>query len=291
VRELAVTHDTTTVYNARVAIACHVAHLTPRGSARQEVSESSLVIEPAPSQQSSAVDAFGNVRHCFALYAPHERLFVRATCRVRLHPAPPPDAAATMPWDEVAARLRYRAAAAFEPATEFVYASPFVPMLAELRAYALAAFASGRPLLDGAIALMRRMHADFRYESGATRISTPLAEVYAQRRGVCQDYAHVMIGCLRALGLPARYVSGYLLSDAPTEGERLLGADASHAWVSVWCPPAGWVDLDPTNDVLVDTGHVTLAAGRDYGDVMPLRGVIQGGGEHTLSVAVSVAAR
>jgi transglutaminase-like putative cysteine protease len=135
---------------------------------------------------------------------------------------------------------------------------------------------------------MHRIHADFAYQSGVTEIHTPLTQVFEQRRGVCQDFAHLMIGCLRALGLPARYVSGYLLTNPPAGQARLLGADASHAWVSVWCPRLGWSDLDPTNDVRVDISHVTVAVGRDYADVMPLRGVIQGGGEHTLSVAVSV---
>jgi len=287
-RELRVTHDTTTIYGARVTVACHVAHLVPRSTPRQELREFDLRIEPPPSQQSSGSDIFGNVRHCFALHMPHETLLVRSSCRVRLLPAPAPDASATDAWDEVAASLRYRASSPFEPAAEFVYPSPFVPRLAELRTYADASFAPGTPVLDAAIDLMRRIHADFIYKDGVTEISTPLLDVFMQKRGVCQDYTHVMIGCLRALGLPARYVSGYLLSQPPTGRERLLGADASHAWVSVWSPPLGWIDLDPTNNVRVDTSHVTLATGRDYGDVMPLRGVIQGGGEHSLKVAVSV---
>jgi transglutaminase-like putative cysteine protease len=287
-RELRVTHDTTTIYDSRVAVACHVAHLVPRRTPRQEPREFDLRIEPPPSQQSSGNDIFGNVRHCFALYVPHESLLVRSSCRVRLLSAPAPDAAATKAWDEVAASLRYRAGAPFEPAAEFVYPSPFVPLLTESRTFADASFAPGRPVLECSIDLMRRIHADFVYEDGATEIGTPLLQVFLQKRGVCQDYTHVMIGCLRALGLPARYVSGYLLSQPPAGREHLLGADASHAWVSVWCPPLGWIDLDPTNDVRVDTSHVTLAIGRDYGDVMPLRGVIQGGGEHSLKVAVSV---
>ena len=287
-RELRVTHDTTTIYGARVAVACHVAHLVPRRTPRQELREFDLRIEPSPSQQSSGSDVFGNARHCFALYVPHETLLVRSSCRVRLLPAPAADASATAAWDDLAASLRYRAGAPFEPAAEFVYPSPFVPQLGALRQYADASFAAGRPVLDGAIDLMRRIHDDFVYKDGATEIGTPLLEVFMLRRGVCQDYTHVMIGCLRALGLPARYVSGYLLSEPPPGRERLLGADASHAWVSVWCPPLGWIDLDPTNDVRADTSHVTLAIGRDYGDVMPLRGVIQGGGEHSLKVAVSV---
>ena len=287
-RELQVRHDTITRYGERVAVACHVAYLHPRVSARQQVEDFDLLIDPPPSQRASSSDAFGNVRTCFALYAPHDELAVRSTCRVRLRSEPLPAPGSGMPWDRVAAALRYCAGAPFEPATEFVYASPFVPLLPGLRDYAAASFPPGRATLAGAIDLMQRIHRDFTYQSGATEISTPLAEVFEKRRGVCQDYAHVMIGCLRALGLPARYVSGYLLT-RPRAGEgRLVGADASHAWVSVWCPALGWNDLDPTNDLRVDDAHVTLALGRDYGDVMPLRGVIQGGGEHTLTVAVSV---
>jgi transglutaminase-like putative cysteine protease len=192
----------------------------------------------------------------------------------------------------VAAACRYRAGAPFEPASEFAFESPFVPALAALRDYAVASFAPRRPLLPAARELMARIHADFTYDGNATEVHTPLAQVLADRRGVCQDFAHLMIGALRALGLPARYVSGYLLTQPPPGQARLLGADASHAWTGLWCPPLGWIDFDPTNDVLPGDGatHVTLAWGRDYGDVMPLRGVIRGGGEHRLAVAVTVRA-
>lgn len=287
-RELQVRHDTITRYAERVAVACHVAYLHPRASSRQQVDDFQLLIDPPPSQRSTSSDAFGNLRTCFALYAPHDELHVRSTCRVQLRSEPLPAPGSGMPWNDVAAALHYRAGAPFEPATEFVYASPFVPLLPALRDYAAASFAPGRAALAGAIELMQRIHSDFTYQSGATEIATPLAEVFDKRRGVCQDYAHVMIGCLRALGLPARYVSGYLLTRPRPGEERLIGADASHAWVSVWCPTLGWNDLDPTNNVRVDAAHVTLALGRDYGDVMPLRGVIQGGGEHALTVGVSV---
>ena len=177
-----------------------------------------------------------------------------------------------------------------QPACEFVFESPFVPRLEALQTYARPSFPAGRSLLDGADDLMRRIHVDFAYDGEATEVHTPLSEVLRLRRGVCQDFAHVMIGALRSLGLPARYVSGYLLTEPPPGMPRLLGADASHAWVSAWCPQAGWVDFDPTNAVRPgeQRTHVTLAWGRDYGDVIPLRGVIRGGGAHRLSVAVSV---
>jgi len=287
-RVLQVTHETGTSYGARVEVAGHVAYLCPRSSDRQQVEHFDLAITPAPSHQTSAHDAFGNLRTCFALYTPHEALEVRSSSCVRLLPTVLPDPSNSVAWEEVAQRLRYAAGAPFEPAAEFSYASPFVPLVSVLRNYAAASFPARRPYVAGAIELMQRIHADFKYESGVTEIHTPLAKVFEQRRGVCQDFAHLMIGCLRVLGLPARYVSGYLLTSPPSGQPRLLGADASHAWASVWCPNLGWNDLDPTNDVRVDVSHVTVAVGRDYGDVMPLRGVIQGGGEHTLKVAVSV---
>jgi len=287
-RVLQVIHETATSYGARVEVAGHVAYLCPRPSDRQRVESFDLAITPAPSQRNSAPDAFGNVRTCFALYTPHEALQVQSSSCVRLLSALLPDPAASVPWEVVARRLRYVAGAPFEPAAEFSYASPFVPLVKALRSYAAESFPAQRPYLAGAIELMHRIHADFAYQSGVTEINTPLTQVFEQRRGVCQDFAHLMIGCLRVLGLPARYVSGYLLTNPPAGQPRLLGADASHAWVSVWCPALGWNDLDPTNDVRVDISHVAAAVGRDYGDVMPLRGVIQGGGEHTLSVAVSV---
>ncbi|MDP1533571.1 MAG: transglutaminase family protein, partial [Rubrivivax sp.] len=176
-------------------------------------------------------------------------------------------------------------------ALEFAQPSPFVPRLDDLQDYGAASFSPGRPLALAAIDLMHRVHVDFAYVSQSTRIETPLQQVLAQRSGVCQDFAHLMAGTLRMLGLPARYVSGYLLTQAAAGAPLMVGADASHAWVQVWCPdtpgvPGGWLDLDPTNDLVPGTGHVRVAVGRDFGDVTPLRGVIRGGGSHTLTVAV-----
>ena len=187
------------------------------------------------------------------------------------------------------ARLQFRAGAPFAPASEFAFASPYVPRVAELAEYARASFEPGRPLLAAAIDLMRRVHAEFRYCTESTEVSTPLVESFRARAGVCQDFSHVMLGCLRSLGLAARYVSGYLVGgDRPDRGAP-IGAHASHAWIAVHCPDCGWVDLDPTNGVLPQpTSHITVAIGRDYGDVAPLRGVIRGGGRHELEVAVRV---
>jgi transglutaminase-like putative cysteine protease len=288
---LDVTHETRYAYGARVDLAQHMAHLRPREMPGQRVEEAELAIEPPPQHWTRGHDVFGNARDAFALYAPHESLRVVSRSRVRLQPSRARLREETaQPWDSVVEACRFRAGGAFVAASEFVFASPFVPHMAALQDYAVPSFPAGRSVLAGAAELMQRIHADFTYDGNATEVHTPLAQVLEVRRGVCQDFAHLMIGALRALQIPARYVSGYLLTAPPPGKPRLLGADASHAWVSVWCPPLGWVDFDPTNAVLPGeaTTHVTLAIGRDYGDVMPLRGVIRGGGEHSLQVAVSV---
>jgi transglutaminase-like putative cysteine protease len=290
---LAVRHETHYSYGARVELAQHLAHLRPRQLPGQRVLDSQVAIEPEPQHWTQGTDAFGNARDAFALYVPHDALRVVATSRVELDGssrASGPPSGASLPWEDVVQRCSYRAGAAFEPASEFSFPSPFVPRLGALRDYAAPSLAPGRPLQDAAADLMRRIHADFVYDGHATEVHTPLAQVLQQRRGVCQDFAHLMIGALRAFGVPARYVSGYLLTRPASGDLQLAGADASHAWVGVWCPPLGWVDFDPTNAVLPGAAcaHVTLAHGRDYGDVTPLRGVIRGGGQHVLAVAVTV---
>ena len=290
-KALRVVHETTYRYSPRVDVAYHLACLMPQSGHAQQVADAEIIIEPKPAQSSTSTDAFGNLRTWFALFTPHDVLRVRAESRVVVTPGfDQLDPEESARWEKVADALRYRVRAPFWPAADFLYASPFVPILDDLRAYAQASFPAGQRLVAGAIDLMHRIHGEFAYRPTSTAIGTPLAEVFAQRQGVCQDFAHVMLGCLRAFGLPAAYVSGYLLTRPPPGQPRLLGADASHAWVSVWCPQLGWVDLDPTNDVVVGGAHVTLAVGRDFGDVTPLRGVIRGGAEHTMRVAVSVLA-
>ena len=201
-------------------------------------------------------------------------------------------AADSPPWDALARGLRYVARAPFDPAVEFALPSPYVPLLAGLLDWAAPSLAPGRPVAEAALALMHRLHREFRYESASTQVDTPLARAFEQRRGVCQDFAHLLIGALRAHGLPARYTSGYLLTQAAPGEAELVGADASHAWVQVYAPGTpgvpddGWLDLDPTNDRVPAAAHVRVAVGRDYGDVAPLRGVIRGGGRHTLTVSV-----
>jgi transglutaminase-like putative cysteine protease len=257
----------------------------------QQVISHTERIEPVPSYVHSRVDAFGNDVLYFSLDASHERLSMTSETTVRLTPRwNALDADATPPWEDVAERLRYRAGESFYPESEFCYASPNISLDHELRAYAQASFDAGTPLVAGAIDLMHRIHEDFDYKPSATAFDTPASRAFELRHGVCQDFSQVMIGCLRALGLPARYVSGYLRNDPPPGHPRLIGADASHAWVSVHCPQSGWIDLDPTNDVLADLDHVTLATGRDYSDVSLLRGMILGGGAHHVDVAVNVLA-
>jgi len=197
-----------------------------------------------------------------------------------------------MSWEEARERLRYHRGAAYDPAAEFAFASPNVPRHADFLDYARPSFVADRPLYEAANDLMRRIHADFEYEPEATDVSTPTLEALEMRRGVCQDFAHIMLGCLRSLSLPARYVSGYLLTEPPPGKPRLVGADASHAWVSIYLPaaegPGQWTDLDPTNDRAPGDDYVTLATGRDYSDVSPIRGVLHGGANHKLHVAVTV---
>lgn len=199
--------------------------------------------------------------------------------------APP---AVTLPWETVRDRLRLDRAAEVLDAYQFAFDSPHVALDDDAHAYATASFPPGRPILDGVADLTRRIHAEFAYDPSATTVATPVGDVLRQRRGVCQDFAHLEIACLRTLGLAARYVSGYILTTPPPGAPRLVGADASHAWLAVWVGDEGWIDVDPTNDQLPRDQHVTVAWGRDYGDVSPLRGVVLGGGEHRMTVAVDV---
>ena len=298
---LEVLHDTRYTYSAPVSLAHHLAHLQPLQDEHQTLLAFDLDIEPPPGRTAAGQPARATVdapvQRFFSLVQPHRLLHVRAHSRVRVLPRfEGLQPAASPPWDGCAASLRYRPDALYRPQVEFSYPSPFVPRLQALRSYAEPNFPAGLPVVQGALGLMRRIHADFSYEADSTSIDTPLTEVLEHRHGVCQDFAHLMIGALRMLGLPARYVSGYLLTQPPDGGPALVGADATHAWVQLWCPgtpgvpatgaAAGWLDLDPTNNRVPGAGHVRLAIGRDFGDVTPLRGVIRGGGRHSMEVGV-----
>jgi transglutaminase-like putative cysteine protease len=289
---LEVVHETHYRYAAPVAQAQHLAYLKPLQDARQQLLWHELSIDPATAQRTPDVDPYGNQRVFFSLTQPHRRLDVRARSRVALLAHATALSAENSPaWETVRQRLRYEAGAPFDAAVEFAQPSPYAPRLAALRDYGAASFRVGWPLALGALDLMRRIHCDFSFHSDATEVDTPLIEAFEQRCGVCQDFAHVMIAALRMQGLAARYVSGYLLTTPPPGEAALVGADASHAWVQVYCPDTpgveqGWLELDPTNNLVPDTRHVRLALGRDYGDVTPLRGVIRGGGPHSLEVRV-----
>jgi transglutaminase-like putative cysteine protease len=288
---LRVVHETSYEYVPVVRTAQHMAHLKPADRDGQKLLRHELAIAPEPAQCTESIDVFGNTRSFFSLEYAHDFLQVRAESLVATAARPQP--ADSLPWEDAAERMRYHRTAHYDPAAEFAFASPYVPRDDAFADYARSSFAPGRPLLDAARALMHRIHADFEYETTATDVNTPALDALALRKGVCQDLAHVMLGCLRSLGLPARYVSGYLLTEPAPGQPRLVGTDASHAWVGLYLPtPQGrgsWVDLDPTNERLAGEDYVTLAIGRDYSDVSPMRGVIHGGANHSMRVAVTVA--
>ena len=303
---LRILHRTTYHYPGAVNMAQHMAHLTPLTTASQTLHEHSLRISPDPAARTQTLDVFGNLRTFFSLQAPHDTLSVEADSLVETSEplALPLDADwGALPWEEVREHFRYRAKAPYDSAAEFLFASPHVPRDDAFIHFAEPAFAFDLPLLEATRALMERIHTEMRYEAASTEVNTPALQALEQGKGVCQDFAHIMLGCLRSLGLPARYVSGYLLTQPPPGRPRLVGADASHAWVSVYLPrtdavgsdgPSGaWFDFDPTNNRCgwgsPGADYVTLAIGRDFTDVSPMRGVIQGGARHTLKVGVTVA--
>jgi transglutaminase-like putative cysteine protease len=287
---LHVLHETAYRYVPAVRTAQHMVHLKPANTACQQLLSHRLVIDPEPARLNETVDVYGNTRTFFSLQFSHESLRVAAESLVSTSPAN--DIASSLPWDDVVERIRYHRGTHYDPASEFAFASPYVPRDKAFTDYALPSFAAGRPLAEAARELMHRIHEEFEYATTATDVNTPALEALELRKGVCQDLAHVMLGCLRSLGLPARYVSGYLLTQTPAGQARLVGSDASHAWAAVYLPsldgPGEWLDLDPTNDRAAGEDYVTLAIGRDYSDVSPMRGVIHGGANHRLRVAVTV---
>jgi transglutaminase-like putative cysteine protease len=293
-----VTHTTTYAYEDLVSICHNELRLEPRSAPRQRCLGSALVIDPTPAVLATEFDYFGNPVSFFSLQDPHLRMRVTARSELEIASVRPVKPASTPAWERLRQMVREHETHEALSAFEMSFESPLVPVAAAFGAYAEESFADGRPILEAVIELTHRIHEDFEYRQGATSVTTPVEEVFAQRHGVCQDFAHVELACLRALGLPARYVSGYLHTRRGKEKDAaaaesgdavaLVGADASHAWVSVWCGDAGWVDVDPTNDLVTGDQHVTLAWGRDYADVAPIKGVILGGGEHTVEVAVEV---
>jgi transglutaminase-like putative cysteine protease len=283
-----VTHTTVHDFSKSVSLSHNLVHLTPRSDERQTCLHYERDIVPSPSVVRDDVDYFGNARTYYTLETPHDNLTVRVTSVVEVHPVSTPDPAGTPPWESVRDQLSLDRSPAVLEACQFAFDSSFIKVSTDLAAYALPSFSPGRPLLEAALDLTARIHRDFRYDQTATTLGTSLQEVLALRRGVCQDFAHLQIACLRSLGLSARYVSGYLLTTPPPGQPRLVGFDASHAWLSIWCPELGWVDLDPTNDLIPSDRHIVVAWGRDYDDVSPIKGVNLGGGRHSVRVAVSV---
>jgi len=284
----AITHTTTYQYSDEVSVSHHLARLRPRQLPGQRCLRCEQQITPAPAVRSEHDDYFGNAAMFFAIYEPHEQLEVCTRTEVEVSPAAMPPAAETPPWESVRDGFTGDMSSEALAAYEFIFDSALVKATAEFAAYATESFPPQRPLMEGVIDLTRRIHQDFTFDPKATSVATPLNEVLSSRRGVCQDFAQLQIACLRSLGLPARYVSGYLETKPPPGRPRLAGADASHAWVSVYSPGAGWIYVDPTNNLAPANRHITLAWGRDFSDVSPIRGVILGGGEHTLKVAVDV---
>lgn len=283
-----VSHRTTYSYEQPVSISHHLLHLAPRGTAAQRCRDWSIEIDPPPSVRTDDRDYFGNPVTFLTVQQSHRQLVLHALSSVEVRAPDLPAAEATATVAEVRNRLAEARGADALAALELSFPSAYAPFEAELRDWAAPSFPPDRPILLAARDLCTRIFREFRYDPRATTIATPVAEAFRLRRGVCQDFAHLAIACCRSLGLPARYVSGYLRTRPRAGTERLLGADASHAWLAVWVPERGWVDLDPTNDLVVGDEHVTVAWGRDYGDVAPVSGTIFGGGRHTVSVAVDV---
>jgi transglutaminase-like putative cysteine protease len=283
-----IVHRTFYEYSEPVTVSQHAARVEPRSLANQVLEEFSLWIDPPPALRKSRVDYFGNRVCFFSIQELHSQLEIVAKARVTVTAATPPVMALSPAWEKVTEIFSDPVSPEVVEPYEFVFDSPLVRAAPPLAEYARKSFGADVPLLVAVLDLNRRIHADFKYDKIATTVATPVEEVMEKGRGVCQDFAHLAIAGLRSLGLPARYVSGYLRT-VPAPGRPVLtGADASHAWFSVFCPGLGWVDFDPTNDLLPGTDHITLACGRDFGDVSPVSGILTGGGKHEVSVGVTV---
>ncbi|MGC2767172.1 MAG: transglutaminase family protein [Candidatus Acidiferrum sp.] len=281
-------HRTTYKYKYPVSVGNHVACLQPRALPHHQLAQSELRIQPCPATRTERVDFFGNHLCFFTIQEPHRELVVEARSEVIMDVNATPWPQLPLPWEEAARSVPNDHSPAGLEAYQFGFESPRIRVRPEFASYALHSFTARRPMPEALLDLTARIHEDFRFDSKVTNVRTPTEEVFRKRRGVCQDFAHLQIACLRSLNLAARYVSGYLRTYPPPGQPRLVGADVSHAWVSAYCPGIGWLDVDPTNNIVPSTGHVTLAWGRDYGDVSPLRGLILGGGAHTLKVAVDM---
>jgi transglutaminase-like putative cysteine protease len=283
-----VSHKTVYHYTAPVAQAHHLVHLAPREHERQRTIRHSLLIEPAPASRSDFTDYFGNPASAVGIESRHSELLIHSRSVIEVKAPPPLDVKRSAAWEGVAAALAPSHGAYDIDVVQFLMPSHHTGTTPELIAFAAPSFKPGRPILECAWDLTSRIYADFKYDGAATDVATTVDELLEIGRGVCQDFAHLMIGAMRAFGLPARYVSGYLLTHAPAGKAKLVGSDASHAWVSVWAPDIGWVDFDPTNKMIPKDEHITIGYGRDFQDVSPVTGVLLGGGSHHIDVAVDV---
>ncbi len=283
-----ISHRTSYRYATPVVQSQHVVHLAPRLLPRQTVSRHSLLIEPAPASRFDRTDYFGNPTSILIIEEEHRELVVLSRGSMTVEAPAFLDLAASLPWEQVAGSAVLEGGARDLEVLQFACASRHTPPSQNLLAFAAPSFPRGRPVLEGAFDLTRRIFAEFKFDAAATDVSTPVETVLKTRRGVCQDFAHLTLAALRALGLPARYVSGYLLTRPPPGKIKLQGSDASHAWISVWVPGYGWVDFDPTNGLMPTDEHITVACGRDYDDVSPVSGVLLGGSDQVLSIAVDV---
>jgi transglutaminase-like putative cysteine protease len=288
---LEVSHTTRYRYSAAVSRSQHLVHLSPRSRSNkagqcQQVHHHTLKVTPASTLRRDATDCFGNAIVMLDIETAHTEFILEARSRVETARGTSINVMATTPWDQ---RLDQIDVPHFDlDVIQFRCASPLTIASSEIAGYARTSFPQGRPILDGSMDLVLRIFNDFRFDPTATDVATPTAQAFNLRRGVCQDFSHVALSCLRALRIPCRYVSGYLLTRPPPGQQKLQGADASHAWISVWAPETGWVDFDPTNGLIVQDEHVTVAFGRDYTDVSPISGVLIGGGAHSVSVSVDV---
>jgi transglutaminase-like putative cysteine protease len=283
-----IVHETRYDYAQPVVLCHNEARLQPRSTVTQRCEHSAVTVQPQPAQRAERKDIFGNRVLYFAVQNEHEQLVVTASSVVEVTAPPPAGVPRTLPWMEAVAGLRTAADTEARDARHSALDSPFAGVSSDVATWATACFPPERPLLDAIAALSARIHREFTFDPKITTVATPPSEVLAQRGGVCQDFAHLAIACLRSMGIPARYVSGYMETVAPPGRPRLRGADASHAWFAAFVPGVGWVDFDPTTDLTPPERHVTTAWGRDYGDVAPLKGVIFGGGEHAPQVSVDM---
>lgn len=285
-----INHKTTYAYAIPVHQSYHLLHLAPREVAHQSVIRHRIMVDPAPGIQWSGLDYFGNPYSVLNMEVEHNQLVVRSESLIDVRVPPPINPARTTKWNAIAAREPSLSIGPHKDVWHFAAGSRHAHALPQLAAYARISFPDQRPIMEGVLDLTRRIFKDFKFDPSATDVSTPVATVLEQKRGVCQDFAHLQIAALRSLNLPARYVSGYIVTHPPEGQVKLQGADASHAWISAWSPETGWVDFDPTNNLIPKGEHITIAYGRDYDDVSPISGVLLGGGAHSVGVAVDVVA-